>query len=535
MCGIVGVYAENASKIIADVLQRLEYRGYDSAGAATYNEGIHLVKSAGAVSEILDKIEKLPGKIGIGHTRWATHGRVNEINAHPHVANGVAIVHNGIIENYEEIKKKIKAETVSETDSEVIAHFLSKFENIEDGILAAFNEFKGDYAVVGIKDSMLFGFKKEEPLVVGRISNGFVVSSDPNSIAHIASEAVFLDDHEAFVIESGKLKFFNSEGEVSKKFVKLDPAFAIEKIEGDYTLKEILEQGKIAIADPSIEFDKFDKVILTGAGSSYNAALFGALLFLKKGINAFAVLSSEFSNYLQLISDCTLVLAISQSGETADTLKAVKLAKQKGAKVYSIVNVPNSTLDRVSDKTFYMNVGAEVSVIATKSFTATISILASFVGESYEIFDLKYLMNSLWSLSKKLKDEKHIYVLGTGIGFPIAREGALKIKEISYIHAEAFESGELKHGNIALIEEGTPVFGIVSDDKVLSNLEEVKTRGAFVIGISKENSQVFDYWIKAENPVQWVIPFQILGYQLAKLKNLNPDRPRNLAKSVTVI
>ncbi len=535
MCGIVGAYSENASKIIADVLQRLEYRGYDSAGAATYDGNINLVKDVGEVSKLVNSIINLPGNVGIGHTRWATHGKVDKINAHPHVSVDVAIVHNGIIENHHEIKKKINAKCVSETDSEVLAHYLARFENIEDGILSAFNDLEGDYAVVGIKKDVLFGFKKEEPLVVGKTKDGFVISSDPNSISHIAQEAAFLDDYEAFVIKDGKLKFFGPNGEISKKFVKLNSRFAIEKIDGDYTLKEILEQENISIDDPKIEFEKFDKIILTGAGSSYNAALFGSLLFLKNKIDAFAVLASEFSNYINLVTENTLVLAISQSGETADVLKAVKLAKSKGAKIYSIVNVPNSTLDRISDKSFHMNVGAEVGVVATKSFTATLAMLASFVGEKYSVGNLREIMQSLWNLSKKLVNKEHLFIIGTGIGFPIAREGALKIKEISYIHAEAFESGELKHGNIALIEKGTPVFGIVSDKKIISNLEEVKARGAFVIGISDKNFEVFDYWIKAENPIQWTISFQILGYQLAKLKNLNPDKPRNLAKSVTVI
>ncbi len=538
MCGIVGYYGENVFENVFDVLERLEYRGYDSAGIAIYNGNIYVKKDVGSVKDLFKKVDKIDGKIGIGHTRWATHGEIRKENAHPFVSMNKkhVIVHNGIIENFLDIKEELMKKGYkfeSQTDSEVIANFLENFENVEEGIISIFNKFKGDYAVVGFTSSgILYGFKKGEPLVLGVGDGKIVISSDPNSISHLVKKIAYLDDWEGFIVKNGNLRFISKKGEIKKKFFKVNSKYVIKKL-NEYTLKEIIEEKEIRDFDYKIDFDDFEKIIFTGAGSSYNASLFGSLLFLSKGINSFSILSSEFSNYLNLIDDKTLVVAISQSGETKDTINAVNLSKKRNATIYSIVNVPNSTLDRISDKSFYMNVGPEIGVVATKSFFATLKILLSFVNLNYEANNFSF--KKLLPIARILSKVEHVYVIGSGIGFPIAREGALKIKEISYVHAEAFESGELKHGNIALIEKGTPVIGIVSDDRVIQNLIEVKSRGALVIGISKEYDKIFDFWMKANNPLEWVVPFQILGYEMAKIRGLNPDRPRNLAKSVTVV
>ncbi len=531
MCGIVGYYGENAFEMVKDVLYRLEYRGYDSVGIAVHDGNkIHVHKSPGNVSSLFSNLRPIKGEIAVGHTRWATHGEVNELNAHPVSSNGgkYIIVHNGVVENFSELKESLKNKGYTfktETDTEVIANLLEEYDDPNKLL----DLIKGDFAVVGITGSKLFGIKRGEPLVIGYTNSGYVVSSDINSIAHLAKDAIILDDDDSFVIENGELKL-NSKHE--KKKVKVDGSYSIE-IRDEYTLKEIIEGMRNKSYDYKINFSDFDKVILVGAGSSYNAALFGSLLFLSKGITSFAVLSPEFSNYKALVDKNSLVIAISQSGETADTIRALKMAKESGAKVYSILNVPHSTMERLSDLTFHMEIGPEVGVVATKSFMATIRILCSLVDEKCGGANVDF--NLVKSIAEKFKGIEHIYIVGSGLGYPLAREGALKIKEISYIHAEAFESGEFKHGNIALIERGTPVIGISIDGVTKNNLVEVKSRGAFVVGLSKNPSDEFDVQIKISNFEDIILFFQVLGYYLAKLRGLNPDRPRNLAKSVTVI
>ncbi len=585
MCGIIAYKGkEDATKIVIEGLKKLEYRGYDSWGIASLDKELNVFKEVGRIGEFkADEVKLGSGNIALGHTRWATHGGVTISNAHPQVdcKEDIIVVHNGIIENYQEIKNELikKGHKFrSETDTEVIAHFIE--ENAKTGIKEAViklsKTIKGRNAIVFFykPTKELFALKKGAPLVVGISDSGKFIASDVPAFIEHTKKVIFLDDDEGVEINEEAIVFNSINGNIINKKTETITWDIEQAKKGKYesfTIKEIMEQPQtisMAAVQDEAKIKQFSSMIksaygsfLIGCGTASYAALLGTYLFskiVKKHINF--VVASEFPDYQHFLTDKSLVIAVSQSGETADIMEAVETAKKHGSKVASIVNVMGSSLMRKSDYSFLMRAGPEISVVSTKAFTSQMAVLlllayatADRLGEGKRLLDetsekineiLKpESLDKIKRLAERLKNEKHIYVIGKGANYPIALETALKIKEISYIHAEGFASGELKHGVIALIEKATPCIAIVSNDEhkkdVISGAMEVKARGGFIIGISPENNQAFDYWIKVPDcgdasPIANVIPAQLLAYYLAKLLNKDLDKPRNLAKSVTV-
>jgi glucosamine--fructose-6-phosphate aminotransferase (isomerizing) len=587
MCGIIGyIGSEKASPILLRGLINLEYRGYDSAGMAILNsKGVECKKAAGKIEEIHKRLNflDLEGDIGIAHNRWATHGEVNDINAHPHFdsTKTIAIVHNGIIENYRELKEKLSTHTFeSETDSEVIAHLieeeLKRGLSFEEAFISTISQLEGNYAILAIKngEEKILAARKGSPLVVGIADHGTFLSSDIPSFLEYTKKVVYLQDYDVVVATKNGVRIYNLSGnEVSRPVDTVEwDAEQIKKGGFEhYMLKEILEQSETiqrAIQqDESVvnriadEIREAYGIFFVGCGSSYHACLTGSYLFSKiANTHVNVALASEFENYEHFLTENTLVFAISQSGETADVLEAVRAAKIRGSRVIGIVNKMGSSLTRESDEFLLMNAGPEICVLSTKTYTSQVALMALLAyalagkyedgvnrlqGLYMDIYNLtsRSMREHLRYLAEMLVNEEHIYLIGRGLQYATAMEGALKIKEVSYIHAEAFAGGELKHGPLALIEDGTPVMVFVARDnekKVISNASEVKARGGFIIGVSADRHEVFDYWVKVPecedlNPIAQIIPIQILAYQLAVLKGLDPDKPRNLAKSVTVI
>ncbi len=581
MCGIIGYIGKRkALPILLKGLKNLEYRGYDSAGVAILSDKLVIRKKAGKVDELAASVGEIDGNIGIAHTRWATHGKVSDINAHPHVdcTGKIAIVHNGIIENYEELKQELEAKGhkfVSETDSEVIAHLIEeemKHADFYEAFKRAINKLKGSYAILAIHegDRVLLAARKGSPLVIGVGKGEYYVSSDIPSFLEWTKKVIYLHDYDMVKV-SDSVKIENlKEGIVERPIDTVD--WSAEEIEKGgfehYMLKEIMEQNETiqrAIQqDPKLikwivdRMKEAKGIFFIGSGSSYHACLAGSYLFSKIAkLHVNVVVASEFSNYEHFLCDKTLVFAVSQSGETADVLDAVRAAKRHGSKVISIVNRVGSTLTQESDAFLLMNAGPEICVLSTKTYTSQVALMAllayAFAGKLEEgKRELKNLYMEVYNLTSRaarehiqklarlLKDKEHIYLIGRGLQYATALEAALKIKESSYIHAEAFAAGELKHGNLALIEKGTPVIAFIGDDeRIFSNIAEVKARGAFVIGVGSVNKD-FDFWIKTPechelNPIVQIIPMQILAYELTVLRGYDPDKPRNLAKSVTVL
>lgn len=585
MCGIFGYIGfRKASGILLRGLKRLEYRGYDSCGMATISKNLVVKKGAGKIDEVNKRLNftEMGGHIGIAHTRWATHGKVNDINAHPHVdcSGKISVVHNGIIENYQELRNELQRKGhkfISETDTEVIAHLVEEFSktcSFEEACKKAFKKLKGSFACLIIKEGeeKIIAIRKDSPLVLGVGENEIFISSDIPALLEFTKKVVYLSNWDFVVAEKGKFKIENLEkGPVERRIEVITTEISeIEKGEyPHYMLKEILEQIKTIKRSIEQPFDKVNefveaikrskKVYLIGAGTSYHACLAGSYFFSKMGIPATAILASEFPHFIDSISKDDLIIAVSQSGETADVLEAVRLAKGKGIKVYSVVNVPNSSLTRECDRYLLINAGIEIGVAATKTYTSQLSLLALLaysVNGNYKdaikliekaaniAYDLtaKSTRDFIRKVAEKLAKREHIFLIGRGLDYVTALEGALKIKEISYIHAEAFAGGEIKHGTIALIEEGTPCIVFVSrdvKDEILSNAIELKSRGGFIVGVSPEWNDVFDIWIKVPecyplDCIIQVIPMQLLAYELAVLRGFDPDKPRNLAKSVTV-
>ncbi|MEM3740786.1 MAG: glutamine--fructose-6-phosphate transaminase (isomerizing) [archaeon] len=588
MCGIIGYFGKkDALKILIDGLKKVEYRGYDSAGVAILKEGKLFVKKVVGKVEDLEKsldFSNFDSELGIGHTRWATHGKVSIENAHPHLdcSEKIAIVHNGIIENYLELRKELIEKGhifKSETDSEVIAHLIEenmKRLDFEDACIAAFNRLVGSFAILAIyaDKEKIVGVRKDSPLVLGlknfkKVSNfeffseETFVGSDIYALLSYTNDFLFLQNFDIVVLEKGKVRLIGSNSNVERIVEKITANLDIGK--GDfhhYMIKEILEEGDVFVNAFNQEESKIrkiaeelknsKKVVFVAAGTSHHATLIAEYLFTSLGIYTKTILASEFPHNLPLVDDSTLVVAVSQSGETADVIEAVKLAKSKGARVVSIVNVYESTIYREGDEKILMNAGPEVGVAATKTYIAELAIFLRIYSELSKVYInplevrakiLETLGRSrrefIEKLAKKLKDSKSIFLIGRGIEYPLALEAALKIKEISYIHAEAFAGGEIKHGTIALIEKDTPCFVFEGDEEIYSNAQELKARGAHIIGVGPKNHPVFDIWIKTpehENLsfIFQIIPMQLLAYLLAVEKGLDPDKPRNLAKSVTV-
>ena len=562
----------------------MEYRGYDSVGVATEsNSKIELKKGVGKVEEVNAKIQldTLPGKIGIGHTRWATHGKVTDKNAHPHPSNSgeLAIVHNGIIENFEQLKKELEKDGYifkSETDSEIIANLLQKnyeiTKNVKNTIIKTVSELKGHYAFVAMfENGQLAAARFHEPLIVGIGKNSYFLASDVLGFIEQTDNAIYIENGNFVIIDKDKLQILDFNGEnVKQQITKVSKEFA-DVYKGDYahfTLKEISEQPdtifkagentKDAIKNAANYIRNANNIYITGSGTSYNAALIAKQVLAKYAkIKVDAIISSELQFSSNIIEPNSTLIAISQSGESADVLDAVNIVKKVNCKVISIVNSLTSSLARESDIVIGMNCGPEIGVAATKSFTSQMIVIYKITEElcngKFEI-SYKEISESISKIlenhaqiryiAKEIKEISDIYVLGRGIHYPIAIESALKLKELTYIHAEGIPGGELKHGPLALMDSNVFVIIINPNDSTysdtLTSAREIKARGAKIIGISDEKSDVYDYWIEIPKtselayPISETIPIQLLSYYAAIEKDADPDYPRNLAKSVTV-
>jgi glucosamine--fructose-6-phosphate aminotransferase (isomerizing) len=590
MCGIIGYCGKKpAVPIVIDALKRLEYRGYDSAGIASLCDGRLLIKKdAGKVDEVIQKhnLANLPGIIAIGHTRWATHGAVTQSNAHPHSDCGgrVAVVHNGIVENNQQLRQeltKIGHKFTSETDTEVIPHLLEdELKNgcsLEQAVLNIAPKLEGSYAflVISLDDpGKVVGTRRNNPLIVGIDAPDYYVSSDALAFSQYTNQVMGLEDNEVVMLTQEGIEFFDARGcKLVRQVRKLDHSWA-ESHKGGYQyfmLKEIMEQAQVlgqTVCQDGKRFTKIaldilraNQVIITACGTSRYAALVGRYLFSRVGKKfCDVVMASEFGYFADSVDKNTVVIAVSQSGETADVVEGVKAARDAGARVISVINRPNSILADLSHQVIYLNCGAEIAVAATKTFLSQLAIfyllsfsmVDSFDEAAAKLTDLSSKItrvldsnkSALIKLSQKLKDKNDFYYIARGINFAIASEGALKLKEISYIHAEGMPAGELKHGTLALIEPGTPVVVICPADytfsETLSNAMEAKSRGAYIIGVSDKESNIYDSWVRLPEvdellyPLVAVVPLQLLAYYLAVNRGCDPDKPRNLAKSVTV-
>jgi len=583
MCSIIGYSGlESAAPILVKGLQKMEYRGYDSVGIATESgKKIVLKKGVGKVVEVNNSImlDTLPGNIGIGHTRWATHGKVTEKNAHPHSSNSgkIAIAHNGIIENFEELKSELQNKGYkfqSETDTEVIANLIQlNFDetmNIKQSIMKTVNQLKGHYSFVVIfEDGTLAAARFHEPLIVGVGKNSHYISSDVLGFIEKTDDAIYVDNEDFVIVDGSGIHIFDFDGtSVKYQVTKVSKEFA-DVYKGDfahYTLKEISEQpDTILRAVDNNQIEEFvdnikqaKNLYITGSGTSYNAAEITKYLmskFAKIKINT--LISSELPFSPNEIEPNSTLITISQSGESADVLEAVKIAKESNAKILSIVNLLNSSLSQQSSLAIGLNCGPEIGVAATKSFTSQLSILYKICDQlcngcinpdwekvSSAISQILSNNSKIKEIAKSLKDVSDIYVLGRGIHLPIAKEAALKLKELTYIHAEGIPAGELKHGPLALMDSNVYVIIINPNDSTyndtLNSAHEIKARGAKIIGISDKKSNVYDYWIdipsidEALYPLIEIVPIQLLSYYSALEKKTDPDYPRNLAKSVTV-
>jgi glucosamine--fructose-6-phosphate aminotransferase (isomerizing) len=525
------------------------------------------------------QLDNLPGMVGIGHTRWATHGEVSDKNAHPHPSNSgkIAIVHNGIVENYEEIKETLSSKGFkfqSDTDTEVVANLIqSNFDELKDvkqTMMKTVSQLKGHFAFVVIfEDGTLSAARFHEPLIVGIGKNSYYLSSDVLGFIEKTDDVIYLNNEDFVIINQNGLNISKFDGsEAEYQVTKVSKEFA-DVYKGDYahfTLKEISEQPTTIIQagdEKRIEevidlISKSKDLYITGSGTSYNAARITKYLFSKYAkLKIEPIISSELPFSPDSIENDSTLIAISQSGESADVLEAVKIAKKANSKILSIVNHLNSSLSQESDAVINLNCGPEIGVAATKSFTSQLAILYKITNKICDqCMDLDWKKISdgiskvlednskIKELAKDLKEVSDIYILGRGIHFPIAKEAALKLKELTYIHAEGIPGGELKHGPLALMDSNVYVIIINPDDSTyqdtLNSANENKTRGAKIIGISNKNSSVYDYWIEipemneATYPLVEIIPIQLLAYYAALEKDTDPDYPRNLAKSVTV-
>ena len=590
MCGIIGYCGRKpAVSIIIEALKCLEYRGYDSAGIASLCDGRLIIKKdAGKVDEFVEKndLAGLPGSVAIGHTRWATHGAVTRSNAHPHsdCHERIAVVHNGIIENSAQLRDELgRAGHVfrSDTDTEVIAHLLEDAtgngHSLEQAVLSIAPKLEGSYAflAVSIDDpGKIVGTRRDNPLIIGVDAPDYYISSDALAFSRYTNQVVGLDDNEVVVMAAGRLDILDKDGrEVTGQVRQLDHTWS-ESSKGDYQhfmLKEIMEEAQVLdraadqdgkmFTEIALDILRARQVIITACGTSRYAALVGRYLFSRVGKKfCDVVMASEFGYFADSVDKNTGVVAVSQSGETADVVDGVKAARAVGARVVSIINRPNSILADLSHYVIQLNCGPEISVPATKSFLSQLAIfyllsfsmVNDFDGAAARLSTLNTSVievldrnkSAIIGLSQELKNRSDFYYIARGINFAIASEGALKLKEVSYIHAEGMPAGELKHGTLALVEQGTPVVVICPADytfaETLSNAIEAKSRGAYIIGVSDRESDVYDSWIRIPEvdellyPMVAVVPLHLLAYYLAISRGYDPDRPRNLAKSVTV-
>lgn len=612
MCGIVGFVGQgNTKDILLSGLSRLEYRGYDSAGIALYSRPFTVVKAVGKLKELKKKVAasgecELPCTMGIGHTRWATHGKADEKNAHPHLSmyKEVVLVHNGIIENFADLKNFLQEKGYrfySDTDTEVavnlIEYFYLKEKDVLKALLAVQKELKGSYAfAIMFKDdaNTLYAMRKDSPLVVGKGENGFYPASDVSAFLDYTKEFYKLENKEILSLTENEIHIYNKNGEEVKRssnVAELDSSMIHKGEYLHFMEKEIFEQPQ-AVQDTLLyacdnennefsyeafsmsekDFRDITRVRVIACGSAYHAGY-----VLKSVCESLArvpvqvELASEFRYNHPILEDGEIVIGISQSGETADTLAAIKEAKKLGAKTLSIVNVNGSAIAGESDFVFYTQAGPEIAVATTKAYSCQLVagyifslLLAKAKGKigdedahrlKEELFNLPGKIQQCLSLdgetlpmAKKLKDDKNIFFLGRGLDWAVSMEGALKLKEISYIHCESYSSGELKHGTISLIEKDSPVIALLSQEelaaKSISNIHEVKSRGAKCFAFTMEDISVEEddfaqiLSVPKTHPLfagnLLVVPLQFLSYQVSLLKGLDPDKPRNLAKSVTV-
>ena len=607
MCGIVGYIGTNqAAPILLDGLSKLEYRGYDSAGIAVYDgEEINVVKSKGrlkVLNELTHGGETLPGTLGIGHTRWATHGAPSDINAHPHL-NGdasIVVVHNGIIENYIKLKKKLEKkgyQFVSDTDTEVIAHLLDYYYqgNPLQAVTKIMHRMEGSYALgIIFKDhpDELYAVRKDSPLIVGHTKDGNIIASDVPAVLKYTRDVFFIENEEIVRMTRDQMEFFNVDEEpIEKESVRIEwDVNAAEK--GGYEhfmLKEMYEQpkaitdtfsprikdGKIVIEELNMsdeEIMDIQKITIVACGSAYHTGVTSKYVF--EGLARIPVevdLASEFRYRDPILDEGSLVIVISQSGETADTLAALRESRARGARVLGIVNVVGSSIAREADNVMYTWAGPEIAVATTKAYSAQLIALYLLAmkfahvrgklddaGLADMLEDMKslpaqveMLLNNkerIQRFANRYLAAKDIFFIGRGIDYAISMEGSLKLKEISYIHSEAYAAGELKHGTISLVEEGTLVASVLTQKelykKMISNMVEVRTRGAFVMAVTMEGNveveKTADYVIYIPETNKYftnslaIIPLQLFGYYVAVGKGCDVDKPRNLAKSVTV-
>ena len=607
MCGIVGyIGSEQAAPILLNGLAKLEYRGYDSAGIAVYDgENVNMVKSKGrlkVLSELTHDGTTLSGTLGIGHTRWATHGQPSDKNAHPHYNKdeSIAVVHNGIIENYIKIKDKLERrgyEFLSDTDTEVVAHLLDYYYkgNTLEAITKIMHRLEGSYAFgIIFKDhpEELYAVRRDSPLIVGHTDGGSIIASDVPAVLKYTRDVYFIENEEIVRLTSDDMEFYTVDEEpIQKESVHID--WDVNAAEKDgyehFMLKEIYEQPK-AVSDtfsPRIkngqiiieelgmseeDIKGIKKLMIVACGSAYHTGMTSKYIFEDLArIPVEVDLASEFRYRNPILEDGTVVVIISQSGETADSLAALREAKEKGVKVLGIVNVVGSSIAREADNVMYTWAGPEIAVATTKAYSTQLIALYLLAmkfahargqlkdtGLAKMINDLKRLPEQIeMLLNNKLKIQKFanrylaakdVFFIGRGIDYAISLEGSLKLKEISYIHSEAYAAGELKHGTISLIEDGTLVAAVLTQEalykKMISNIVEVKTRGAFVMSVTNtenvEAGNVSDYTIYIPKTNKYmtnslaIIPLQLFGYYISVGRGCDVDKPRNLAKSVTV-
>lgn len=631
MCGIVGYLGPRSPKeVIINGLKKLEYRGYDSAGVSIFHNGsFKRVRAEGKLRNLEQKLvnEEFNGHFGIGHTRWATHGIPSERNAHPHQVEGISLVHNGIIENYLEIREQLQkmgAHITSDTDSELVAHLLANEVKIKKDLFAAVKsvlaQLRGAFSILVVWDqqpNQIIAFKDGPPLVVGLADDQVFIVSDVQAALQYTKKFVYLDDREIVKVEGAKVHFYTAEGRsIEKKTVELN--WNSDQVEkkgfSHYMLKEIYEQPQAVAAamtphlakdqnsermsvilknvgfggvstheleklDSQLDwvntkkvFKEIDQISIIACGTSFYAGLVGKYLIESlAGVSTEVDIASEFRYRHPVLRPRTLVITISQSGETADTLAAIRLAKEKGCQTLSICNVKNSSIDREAHGHLYMNSGPEIGVASTKAFVSTLTLLnlvAIAIGQSREKLTESQTQDHIQALmklpaqmevvlaydkyfneaSESLKEYRGFLYMGRGVSYPIAMEGALKLKELAYLHAEGYAAGEMKHGPLALIDEKMAIVMVAPSDelleKTMSNLEEAKARGGKIIAIGTGENQRLKsiserylalplaHW--TTNPILAVVPLQLMAFHLAHQLGYDVDQPRNLAKSVTV-
>lgn len=597
MCGIIGYIGKrNAIPVIIDGLKSLEYRGYDSAGIAYINnKNVKIIKEKGKIVNLENVLNDDESFLGIGHTRWATHGVPNRINSHPHKNGSITLIHNGIIENYEELKNDLKKEGytfVSDTDSEVACGVIDKLYHQTNDMIKTLTEikniFRGSYALGIIVDGdfdNLYAVRKNSPLIIGVGDNENFIASDVPAILKWTNKYIGLDNDEVAKINCNSISVYNELKKIDKDIntFQFSVDSAMKNGYDHYMLKEINEQSDLSkklidmyllssniLLEKIPDFKKYNKIDIVACGSAYHAGIVGKHLIEEySDIPVNVYVASEYRYNKLYIDEKTLVIAVSQSGETADTLASIRIAKEHNCRTLGIVNVCGSSIAREVSNVLYINVGCEIAVATTKAYTCQvlmfgfISLALGLRNKKLSFNEFDFIKKQYYILSDVLKEEisesykeiaesiyknNDIFYIGRGIDYALCMEGCLKLKEISYIHSECYAAGELKHGTISLIEENTPVISVITDKKIMektiSNIKEVKARGAYVILIISKNIDingdfydkkiVIDYCENKISSIISIIPMQLLSYEIAKLRGCDIDKPKNLAKSVTV-